>query len=262
MSVLSEILANKRHELEVARRRVPLGELKRRLQDTPPPRAFVRAIETSEPPALIAEVKRASPSGGVLRQDFAPEALARAFEANGAACISVLTDERYFQGSLDHLMAVRSAVSLPVMRKDFLIDEYQLYESRIAGADAVLLIAAALPPEELSYLLSVAWGLGMAAFVEVHDRDELAEALQTRAKLIGINNRDLHMFRTDISTTLRLIEEVPRDRLVISESGIRCRRDVLTLRDAGVRGILVGECLMREADVGAKVRELLGRAAS
>jgi indole-3-glycerol phosphate synthase len=259
MSILSEILAHKESELELARQRMPLGELKRRLQDSAPPRDFVGAIERADPPALIAEVKRASPSGGVLREDFAPDALARAYEANGAACLSVLTDMQYFQGSLDHIKVVRSAVALPVMRKDFLIDEYQLYESRVAGADAILLIVAALGSKDLDYMLSVAAGLGMAAVVEVHDEEELQEALRTKARLIGINNRDLHLFRTDIRTTLRLIGQIPKDRIVISESGIRKRRDVVMLAEAGVRAVLVGEALVREADVGAKVRELLGR---
>ena len=260
MSILSEILARKREEVELSRRRLPLGELKRRLQNSPPPRDFIGAIERAERPALIAEVKRASPSGGILRQDYVPEALARAYEANGAACVSVVTDEKYFQGTLEHLSAVRSTVSLPVMRKDFIVDEYQLYESRVAGADAVLLIMAALKRSELEYLLSVAWSLGMAGFVEVHDEEELDEALKTQARLLGINNRDLHVFRTDLNTTLRLMPLVPPDRLVISESGIKTRADVLRLREAGVHGILVGESLVREPDVGAKVRQLLGAA--
>lgn len=258
MSILSEILAHKRTEVDLARRRLSLGEIRRRLQDAPPPRDFRGALQNADPPGLIAEIKRASPSGGVLRADFAPIAIARTYEANGAACISVLTDERYFEGSLDQLAAVRGAVSLPVMRKDFIIDEYQLYESRLAGADAVLLIVAALQPGDLSRLMSVAWSLGMAAFVEVHDASELDEALRTQAQLIGINNRDLHVFRTKLSTTLELMERVPAGRLVISESGIKTRKDVLALRNAGVQGMLVGEALMREPDVGAKVRELLG----
>lgn len=259
MSVLSEILANKRREVEIARRRVPLSELKRRLQNSPPPRDFIGAIRNSEPPALIAEIKKASPSGGILREDIAPEAIAKAYEENGAAAISVLTEGTYFLGSLEHLSLARSAVSLPVMQKDFILDEYQLYEGRVAGADAVLLIVAALQPDELRYLLSVAWGLGMAAFVEVHNEEEIRVAVDSGARLIGINNRDLHVFRTDLGVTLRLMPLVPSDRLVISESGIKTRRDVLKLKEAGVAGILVGESIMRTPDVGAKVRELLGR---
>lgn len=258
MSILSEILAHKRHEVDLIRKRIPLKELRERLQEAPPPRNFRKAIEAADPPALIAEVKRASPSGGILRDDYAPVALARSYVSNGAACISVLTDEQYFQGRLSHLTDVRQAASAPIMRKDFIVDEYQLYESRVAGADAVLLIVAALAHDDLVRLMSVAWSLGMAAFVEVHDEDELDEALSTRARLIGINNRDLHVFRTNIDTTIRLMHRVPADRLVISESGIRSRADVLRLKREGVRGVLVGEALMREPDVGAKVRELIG----
>ncbi len=258
MSVLSEILADKRAELDRARRAVPLGALERELESAPRPRDFAGAIAGAAAPALIAEVKQASPSRGVLRYDFDPVALARAYDLNGAHCVSVLTETMHFQGHLDHLRAVRKAISLPVMRKDFLFDEYQIVESRAAGADAVLLIVAALPAQDLRHLLAVSHALGMAAFVEVHNAEELDEAVAAQARLIGINNRDLHVFRTDINTSLKLAPLVPRDRLIISESGIRSRADMLKLAAAGVHGALVGETLMRAADVGAKVRELLG----
>jgi indole-3-glycerol phosphate synthase len=258
MSVLSEILADKRGELDRARRAVPQSALQRKLASAPPPRDFVGAIAAARPPALIAEVKQASPSKGILRHDFDPVALARAYELNGAHCVSVLTESAHFLGKLEHLTAVRNATSLPVMRKDFLFDEYQILESRVAGADAVLLIVAALRPHELRHLLAVSHALGMAAFVEVHNADELAEAVDAQARLIGINNRDLHVFRTNIRTTLELAPLVPKDRLIISESGIRTRADMEMLAAAGVRGALVGEALMVSADVGAKVRELIG----
>jgi len=244
---------------------VPETELRRKLNDAPTARDFVGAIQSAKPPALIAEVKRASPSKGVLRHDFDPVAIARAYDLNGAQCVSVLTETTHFQGSLSDLTSVRDAITLPVMRKDFIFDEYQLLESRVAGADAILLIVAALKPQELRHLLAVSHALGMAAFVEVHNEDELREAVETRARLIGINNRDLHVFRTDLGTTLRLIPHVPADRIVISESGIRTRADMEMLAAAGVKGALVGEALMLSADVGAKVRELIaadGRPAS
>lgn len=258
MSVLSEILADKRSELDAARRRVPRDELQRRLADVAPARDFVGAIRRADPPALIAEVKRASPSRGIIRHEFDPVAIAKAYEENGAACVSVLTEERHFHGKLEHLTHVSGAIALPVMRKDFIIDEYQVLESRAAGADALLLIVAALKRADLAHLLAASKGLGMAAFVEVHDEADLAEALLSDARLIGINNRDLHVFRTTIETTLALAPHVPADRLLISESGIGCRADVLRLAAAGVRGVLIGEALMRAPDVGSKVHELLG----
>ncbi len=258
MSVLSEILADKRGELDRARRAVPLSALQREIASAPPPRDFVGPIARATAPALIAEVKQASPSKGILRHDFDPVALARAYDLNGAHCVSVLTETTHFQGHLDHLRAVRQSISLPVMRKDFLFDEYQILESRAAGADAVLLIVAALPPQDLRHLLSVSHAVGMAAFVEVHNAEELNEAVDAQARLIGINNRDLHVFRTDLNTSLTLAPLVPKDRLVISESGIKTRGDMVKLAEAGIRGALVGEAFMRSADVGAKVRELLG----
>lgn len=259
MSVLSEILAQKRLEVDIARRRIPLRMLKERLLDDPPPRDFAGALSTAVRPALIAEVKKASPSGGILRSDFEPEAIARAYEVNGAAAVSVLTDEQFFQGALEHLQRVRATVSIPVLRKDFIIDEYQIYESRHAGADAILLIAAALTQPQLESLLSISRSLGMACCVEVHDEMELESALTTDARIIGINNRDLHVFRTKIETTLQLMDRIPADRIIVSESGIRTPQDVDRLRRAGVDAILVGEALVRQPDIGAKVRELLAQ---
>ena len=257
MSVLSQILADKRNEVHCSRRRLPAAELERRIADLPPPRDFIGALTASPAPALIAEVKKASPSKGIIRLDFDPVEIAQTYAANGAACLSVLTDEPYFQGHLSYLSAIRQAVNLPLLRKDFLLDDYQLLEARAAGADAVLLIAAALTATELEWMLEATHTLGMAAIVEVHNREELDEVLVTDARMIGINNRDLHTFRTTLQTTIDLMAQIPSDRFVISESGINRRADVEKLRDAGVHAVLVGESLMREQDIAAKMRELL-----
>lgn len=258
MSVLSEILAAKRTEVDCARRRVPEAELQRKIADLPPAKDFVGALRAAPPPALIAEVKKASPSKGVIRQDFNPVEIARIYAEGGAACISVLTDEPYFEGHLNYLRAIRDTVAQPLLRKDFIIDEYQLLESRAAGADAILLIAAALPVHQMQRLLEGAASLGMASIVEVHNAEELDEALSVQARIIGINNRNLHQFRTTLRTTLDLMPRIPPGHIVVSESGINFRADVERLAAAGVHAVLVGEALMREADIGAKLAELLG----
>ncbi len=259
MSVLSEILAAKRTEVDCARRRFPSCELERRIADSSPARDFTAALLAAPAPGLIAEVKKASPSKGTIREDFEPVEIGRIYADSGAACLSVLTDEPFFQGHLSFLPAVRDAVVQPVLRKDFIIDEYQILESRAAGADAILLIAAALTRAEMLRMLTCAETLGMAALVEVHDAEELEEVLDTPARMIGINNRDLHTFRTTLQTTLDLLPRIPSERVVVSESGINRRADVERLADAGVHAVLVGESLMREADIAAKMRELLGR---
>ena len=259
MSILSEILASKRTEVDCAKRRVPLAEMRARAAAAPPPRDFLAALLAAPRPALIAEVKKASPSKGIIRHQFDPLAIARTYAENGAACLSVLTDKEYFQGSLTHLADIRAVVDLPLLRKDFLIDEYQLLESRAAGADAVLFIVAALREQDMEALLDATRALGMEALVEVHDADELDEALRTSARLIGINNRDLHRFRTTLQTTIDLVPKVPADRLTVSESGVNRRADVERLGAAGVTAVLVGEALMREDDIAAKMHELLGR---
>lgn len=259
MSVLSEILADKRSEINRARCTASLESLRQRIAGLPAPRDFVGALLAAEPPALIAEIKGASPSKGILRQDLDPAGIARIYDENGVACISVLTDEPHFRGSLEHLRQVRAVTERPLLRKDFIIDEYQILEARASGADAVLLIVAALPTGALHELAEIAHGLGMAVLIEVHDGDELEEALTVPGGIIGINNRDLHTFRTHLRVTLGLMPKIPPDRLVVSESGIFTRADVEALGAAGVRAVLVGEALMRATDVGAKVRELLGR---
>ena len=207
---------------------------------------------------LIAEVKKASPSKGLIRPDFDPVEIAKTYEQAGASAISVLTDEKYFQGRLDYLKAVREAVGLPLLRKDFIIDPYQIYEARAAGADAILLIVAALSKSELSEFMILADELGMASLVEVHAAEELDIALETGVRIIGINNRNLQTFETKLETTLELAARVPPDKVLVSESGIFTRADVERLMEVGVDAILVGESLMREPDPGVKVKELLG----
>jgi indole-3-glycerol phosphate synthase len=262
MSLLSEILATKRSEVGIAQRQEPLEELKVRAQSAPPVRNFVGALRDAAEGSgigLIAESKKASPSKGILRDPYDAKSLACTYQSAGATCVSVLTDKPYFQGSLNDLITVRSAIDIPVLRKDFVIDAYQIWEARAAGADAILLIAAALPLDLLQELSEVATGLGMAALVEVHNREELDLALQTSSPLIGVNNRDLHTFRTTLQTTIDLSAHIPSDRLIVSESGIFTRDDVRRLVDCGVKAVLVGEALVKEHDVAAKVGELLGR---
>ena len=220
------------------------------------PRGFRAALCADERISLIAEVKRASPSAGLMRRDFDPAAIARAYEAGGARCISVLTDETFFQGSLQDMQAAREGASLPVLRKDFILDEIQLREARACGADCVLLIVAALDMAGLANLLGKTRELGMDALVEVHDQGELDTALCVGADMVGINNRDLRTFQVSRDTTLRLAPMVPEGTVVVSESGIRCRSDVQALKGCGVDAILVGECLMRSPDMVAAAREL------
>lgn len=263
MSMLSEILATKRNEVEKRRKQFPLEQLQEQIAVLPPTRDFRGALAASAQTgtALIAEVKKASPSKGVIRENFDPLEIAQIYAANGATCLSVLTDEPYFQGRLDYLKQIQKIVSIPLLRKDFMIDAWQMAESRASGADAILLIVAALRKSDLSELLLAAREYGLAALVEVHDGSELDEALEAGADLIGINNRDLHTFRTTLATTQDLMASLPpnANRIVVSESGIFMRADVETVQQCGAQAVLVGEALMREADIGAKLRELLGR---
>jgi indole-3-glycerol phosphate synthase len=251
LTILERILAVKRAEIAQAKKRVPQV----RLEGAPPVRDFVGALRARRP-AVIAEVKRASPSKGVLREDFDPAAIARSYENGGAACMSVLTDRDFFQGAPEHLAAARGACRLPVLRKDFVIDPYQVAESRALGADCLLLIVACLADGEMRELERVAHELGMAVLVEVHDADELERALVLKTPLIGINNRNLRTFETRLETTLDLLPRVPRDRLVVTESGILSSRDVERLRGGGVQAFLVGEAFMRAPDPGAALAEL------
>ncbi|WP_406694651.1 indole-3-glycerol phosphate synthase TrpC [Singulisphaera sp. Ch08] len=257
-SILDEIVASKRREVAAARLRMPLQEMEDQAASAPPVRDFRAALAGPGPIQLIAEVKKASPSAKVIRADFDPIAIARAYQGHGAACLSVLTDVPFFQGHLSYLARIRASVAIPLLRKDFIIDEYQVVEARLAGADAILLIAEILDDETLARLLARARGLGMAALVEFHEEANLPRVLASGADLVGINNRDLRRFVTDLDLTLRLRPQIPPDVLLVSESGIRTRADVERLEAAGVSAILVGESLMRADDIGLAVEQLLG----
>ncbi len=257
--ILQRILAVKVAEVAAARARTGEGEVARLAAAAPPPRDFagtIRARVLAGRPAVIAEIKRASPSKGVIRADYDPAAIARSYEKAGAACLSVLTDRDFFQGDAKHLKQAREACGLPVLRKDFVVEPYQVFESRAMGADCILLIAAALPPAAMAELESVALGLGMSVLVEVHDAAELEAALKLRTPLVGINNRDLRTFQTRLETTLGLLPSVPPGRTVVTESGIFAREDVARMLDAGVNGFLVGEAFMRAADPGGELARL------
>jgi indole-3-glycerol phosphate synthase len=259
--VLQEILTHKAHEVAERQARLSLAEVKALAASASPPRGFAAAIARrvrEGGPAVIAESKKASPSRGVMRVDYEPAWLARTYAGAGATCLSVLTDVRYFQGADVHLGEARAACALPVLRKDFMIDPYQIYESRLLGADCVLLIVAGLSDPRLQKLAGLAQTLGMDVLPEVHDREELERALMLRTPLIGINNRDLRTFETDIQTTLDLLVDVFPDRTVVTESGIRTPEEVARLRRHGVNAFLVGESFMAAADPGAKLKELFG----
>ena len=256
---LEKIVAHKREELGLRSREVTLTALSQRIEQMPAPRGFVDAlrqrIERGEP-AVIAECKKASPSKGLIRESYDPESCARSYADAGAACLSVLTDTKFFQGSDADLVAAAAACDLPLIRKDFVIDPYQVYEARAIGADCVLLIVACLDDSTLQDLAETATGLGVDVLVEVHDRTELERALRLRVPLLGINNRDLRSFVTDLSMTLDLLTDVPSDRLVVTESGIHTRDDVDRMRGAGVNAFLVGEAFMRAEDPGRALRAL------
>jgi indole-3-glycerol phosphate synthase len=257
--VLARILAAKSKEIAAARQTRPMAILSEEAHRQTPPRDFVGALSAkiaSGEPAVIAEMKKASPSRGVLRPVYDPSAIARRYEVGGAACVSVLTDREFFLGAPEHLRAVRAACKLPLLRKDFIVDPYQIAEARALGADAILLIVAALDDARLAALEATAASFGMAVLVEVHDAEELARALKLAAPLIGINNRDLKTFEVKLETTLDLLPQVPRERLVVSESGIVAPADVARLRAAGVQAFLVGEAFMRAADPGAALAAL------
>lgn len=258
-NVLDQIVAHKRTEIEQARSTVSEAELTARLADAPPVRDFVAAIRNAPGIALIAEVKKASPSAGLIREDFDPVEIARIYESSGATCLSVLTDEHFFQGHLDFLRAIRAEVSIPVMRKEFVLDRYQVLEARAAGADCVLLIAECLNDCELRDLYFYASELGMECLVELYEPDNLDRVLKLDPPLIGINNRNLKTFVTDLKHTTELKKLIPDEKLLISESGIRTHEDVVFLEQHGVRGILVGESLMRQPDIGLATRTLLGQ---
>lgn len=257
--ILDRIVADNRQELENRKRITPLEDLKRMVLAQPPSLDFASALR-GKGVRLIAEVKKASPSKGVIRHDFNPAEIAGIYAANGASAISVLTETKYFQGSLDYLKDVRKALGkkkLPLLRKDFIHDPYQIYESRAYGADALLLIVAILTPEKLSELLKLSHKLGMKCLVETHDEAELEVALKSGAGIIGINNRDLRTFTTDLTTTQRLRPFIPEGKIVVSESGIKTRSDMEKLKKWGVDAVLIGEAFMSAPDIAGKMKELL-----
>jgi indole-3-glycerol phosphate synthase len=254
--ILDEIVKVKRQEVARRKETVPLRTLERMVTGMAPTRDFKASLA---PGAIIAEVKRRSPSRGLLRTDFDPVRIAREYEAHGAAAISVLTDEGFFGGSDADLTDVKGAVALPVLRKEFIIDPYQIHESRAIGTDAVLLIAAILEENELREYRELAASLGLAALIEVHDRRELERALASGAELVGINNRDLKSFVTNIRTSIELAPLIPKDRIVVSESGIQTCSEIETLLQAGVQAFLIGETLIAAPDIGQKLEELLGQ---
>ncbi len=258
MKFLDDILASTREAVRSSKLNRPLADLKRRIKDRETPRGFAASLSKGPGLKLIAELKRASPSKGRLRDPFDPVEIARIYAEEGAAAMSVLTEERFFKGSLEDLVRVRAAVTSPLLRKDFLLDEHQIYEARAFDADAVLLIAAILDDGRLKDFQSLSSDLGMDSLVEVHTEAEVDRALSAGARLIGINNRDLATFKTDLETTFRLIRGIPDDRLVVSESGIARRQDIERLSEADLDAVLIGETFMTSSDIRAKVRELLG----
>ena len=257
-TILRDIIARKWEEIAERREQRSIADLESLASGQSAPRGFAAAMQmaASWKPAIIAEAKRASPSKGVIREDFDPAAIAASYEQGGATCLSVLTDVDFFQGADEYLVAARNACTLPVIRKDFLVDPYQVIESRALGADCVLLIAASLDDDQMAELNAVAVDLGMDVLVEVHDRAELERSLPLGSPLLGINNRDLHTFETRLETTWELLEHIPGDRLVVTESGIHARADVEAMRSRGVNAFLVGEAFMRAAEPGEKLREL------
>jgi indole-3-glycerol phosphate synthase len=255
---LEKVAALKKEEIHERKTLSSWGEMKKKIADLPPPRDLTESLTKKTPMALIAEIKRASPSAGVIRGEIDLPGLAEKYQAGGASAISVLTETHYFQGDLGHMAQVKKMVALPILQKDFIIDPFQIYEGRIAGADAVLLIAALMTQAQLGEFSQLTRELGMVPLVEVHDEEDLEKLAGLSLPLIGINNRDLQTLQVNLEVTCRLIQKIPQGTMVISESGIKNRQDVKRLQETGARSVLVGELLMRSADPAAKIRELLG----
>ncbi len=255
--ILAKIIEEKRKEIERSERRVSLNDLKDRAKTVSVKSTFKKFISRKGRINLIAEIKKSSPSKGIIRADFDPTKIALTYQASGASAISVLTDERFFDGKLEYLRLVKSRVTIPVLRKDFIISEYQVYESAVNGADAILLIAGILTPEELNRYFGIAKELGMDVLVEVHNEEDVEKAVASHAAVIGINNRELSTFNVDLATTQRLVRLIPENKVIVSESGIETYEQVMFLKSLGVNAVLIGETFMKAEDIGAKVRELI-----
>lgn len=256
--ILTKIIEGKKKEVEVAKEKLPLDKMQKQLAVLPSGRGFKQALSREHEISLIAEIKKASPSSGILRRDFDPLKIAQVYRAYGARALSVLTDEKFFQGKLSYIDMVKKDVYLPILRKDFIIDKYQIYESKLFGADAILLIAGLLSRSELFQFLEICKNLAMDAVVEIHNEEDLSKSLSVDSKIIGINNRNLHTFKVNLEVTSNLISSIPEDKIIISESGIRTYEDVMYLKSLGVNAVLIGETFMRSDDIGTKVRELMG----
>ncbi len=256
---LNEILRHKKDEVKEKKSARALSELKSKISELLPTIPFGNAISKTDKISLIAEVKKASPSKGIIREDFDPVKIARIYEESLASAVSVLTDKAFFQGDLEYLTLIREAVKVPLLRKDFIIDEFQIYEARAFGADAILLIVSILDKTQLAEYQHLAYELGLDSLIEVHTEKEVEKAICSDADIIGINNRDLSTFETNIDTTARLIKLIPDDKIVVSESGISTRDDILALKDQRVDAVLIGETLMKSEDIEKKIRELFGR---
>ncbi|MFH1395693.1 MAG: indole-3-glycerol phosphate synthase TrpC [Candidatus Omnitrophota bacterium] len=255
--MLSKIIEEKRREIDKAEKKVSLNDLKKKAESLYIRSMFKKNISRKGYINLIAEVKKSSPSKGIIRPNFDPVKIALAYQAAGAGVISVLTDERFFDGKLEYLKMIKERVTVPVLRKDFIIDEYQIYESAVSGADAILLIAHILTQEELKRYLDLTKSLGMEALVEVHNEEEVNKALAVNAPIVGINNRDLRTFNVDISVTQRLVRLIPDTKVIVSESGISSYEEIMFLKSLGVNAVLIGETFMRAENIGEKVRELM-----
>lgn len=256
--ILAKIVEEKKKEVEIAKERLPLEKIEKQLMVLPSARGFLNAISREHEISLIAEIKKASPSAGALRRDFEPVKIAQTYRAYGARALSVVTDEKFFQGKLSYIEMIKKEVYLPILRKDFMIDKYQIYESKLFGADAVLFIADLLSRSELFQFMEICRNLAMDAVIEVHNEEDLSKALSVDSRAIGINNRNLHTFQVDLNVTSNLIRSIPEDKCIISESGIKRYEEVMYLKSLGVDAVLIGEAFMRSDDIGAKVRELMG----
>ncbi len=256
MDILGKIVSHKKKNVAERKKEIPLAKLKDKIATFPPARDFKNAISLPGKISLICEIKRASPSSGLICKEFDPKRIAQIYEKNGAAAISVLTEDKYFQGDILHLFSVKQSANVPILRKDFIIDEYQLYESRAFGADALLLIASILDGKQIGELVKITENLGMEALVEVHSEEDLEKVLSTPTDIIGINNRNLKDFTVNLNVTKELRKKIPREKTVVSESGIKTREDVLLLKNIGINAILVGQVLLESEDIGRKLREL------